>query len=398
MIVALSAGRDSPPQLRARLALDEVAQSQLLSGPRPGVGELVILSTCHRTELYATADGFEAEVVHSVAALLPELLPTDQHDVRFMQGSEAIEHLFRVACGLDSLVIGEPQVLGQVRRAYNLASEAGAVGPVMHNIFARAIHLGKQVRSETPLGRLGQSIGSIAADYLDIRLGPAAARSGVVVGAGEAATDAAKVLWKSGAELAIVSRTIDSARTLASLVGGTAHTLEELPDVMADRDFAVVAILGGPQVTSRDLPRRTPDDPFIILDLSVPQAVVVNDRDDVELRSLEEIPGPRGPEVTDAVIEAESMVKREVAELQRWADTRESGPAIQDLRSHAEALVRGELESGLSSLQLTVEQRERVEVLTRRIVNKLLHGPTTAMRRSDESTRSSIKKLFGLDG
>ncbi|HLF70418.1 MAG TPA: glutamyl-tRNA reductase [Actinomycetota bacterium] len=398
MIVALSAGRDSPPRLRARLAMDEAAQSQLLSGPRPGVGELVILSTCHRTELYATADGFEAEVVHSVAALLPELLPTDQHDVRFIQGSEAIEHLFRVACGLDSLVIGEPQVLGQVRRAYNLASEAGAAGPVMHNIFARAIRLGKQVRSETPLGRLGQSIGSIAADYLDLRLRPAAARSGVVVGAGEAATDAAKVLWKSGAELAIVSRTIDSAQTLASLVGGTAHTLEELSDVMIDRDFAVVAILGGAQVTSQDLPRRTPDDPFIILDLSVPQAVVVHDRDDVELRSLEEIPGPRGPEITDAVIEAEAMVKREVAELQKWADTRESGPAIQDLRSHAEALVRGELENGLSGLQLTVEQRERVEILTRRIVNKLLHGPTTAMRRSDESTRTSIKKLFGLDG
>src|SRR5688572_28997988 len=121
MIVALSAGRNAPAELRDRLALTEEGQRALLSGPRPGIGELIVLSTCHRTEIYATVDGLDSDVVHAVAAIMPGLLPTDQHDVSFMQGAEAIEHLFTVACGLDSLVVGEPQVLGQVRRALTLA-------------------------------------------------------------------------------------------------------------------------------------------------------------------------------------------------------------------------------------------------------------------------------------
>lgn len=150
MIVGLSAGRQAPAELRDRLALTEAGQRELLHGPRPGLAELVVLSTCHRTEIYATGDGLDSDVVHAVAAIMPGLLPTDHNDVRLMQGADAIEHLFRVSCGLDSLVIGEPQVLGQVRRALTLAEQAGSTGPVLKNIFSRAIRLGRQVRNETP--------------------------------------------------------------------------------------------------------------------------------------------------------------------------------------------------------------------------------------------------------
>ena len=187
MILALVADRTAPADLRSRLAYDEPAQRAVLEAERPGVGELAILCTCHRTEVYFTSEGSVSDAVHGVAAILPGLLPTDVADLQVMDGLEAVEHLFRVTCGLDSRVVGEPQVLGQVRRAFVLARDVGSTGPALANVFGRAIRLGRRVRSDTELGSIGQSIGSIAADHVRQRLGDLAGRAGVVVGAGEAA-------------------------------------------------------------------------------------------------------------------------------------------------------------------------------------------------------------------
>ena len=396
MIVALSAGRDSPAELRGRLALDEPRLRELLEAPRPGISEMAVLSTCHRTEIYATGDGFDADVVHAVAATLPGLAPTDHHDVRFLHGPEAIEHLFRVSCGLDSLVIGESQVLGQVRRALVLAQEAKAVGPILTNIFGRALRLGRDVRAQTSLGRLGASIGSVAAEYLEARFEGLAGRKAVIVGAGEAAADAAKAIWKAGAQLVIVSRTTESAESLAALVEGTFRPIVELEQALDESDFALVAVLGGTVIESSQLPRRSPGAPYLVLDLSLPRAIEVNVRDDVEIRNLEEIPGPRGPEVTDAVIEAETLVKKEVADLLHWADTRAAGPTIRELHKFAEDLVRDEVERAAPGLQLDTTQIESIEALTMRVVNKLLHGPTTELRRADHETLATIRRIFHL--
>ncbi len=396
MIVALSAGRDSPAELRGRLALDEPRLRELLEAPRPGISEMAVLSTCHRTEIYATGDGFDADVVHAVAATLPGLAPTDHHDVRFLHGPEAVEHLFRVACGLDSLVIGESQVLGQVRRALVLAQEAKAVGPVLTNIFGRALRLGRDVRTQTSLGRLSASIGSVAADYLEARFEGLAGRKAVIVGAGEAAADAAKAIWKAGAQLVIVSRTTESAESLAALVEGTFAPMGELEQALDGSDFAVVAVLGGTLIEASQLPRRSPQAPYLVLDLSLPRAIEANVRDDVEVRNLEEIPGPRGPEVTDAVIEAETLVKKEVADLLHWADTRAAGPTIRELHKFAEELVRDEVERAAPGLQLDTTQIESIEALTMRVVNKLLHGPTTELRRADHETLATIRRIFHL--
>lgn len=396
MIIALSAGRDAPAELRARLALDEPRLRQVLRGPRPGVGELAVLCTCHRTEVYATADGPESDAVHVVAGLLPGLLPTDHHDIRFLDGSDAIEHLFSVACGLDSLVVGEPQVLGQVRRAYVVAKEEGTAGPVLANLFGRAIRLGRRVRAETPLGRLSRSIGSIAADHLGERLGGLAGRTGTVVGAGEAATDTARSLVKAGAALTVVSRSVPSAARLAEQIGASHHPLAELAAALARSDFAVVAVSGGILVRPDHLPRPSRA-PFIVLDLSVPRAVEIDGRRDVELRSLEEIPGPRGPEIASAVIDAEAMVKKEIAELERWFDTRSSGPSIRELRARAERIVRDEVARVVAGLELSREQQERIAGLGMRIANKLIHPPTAALRDADEATRAAVRRVFGLE-
>jgi glutamyl-tRNA reductase len=398
VIIALSAGRDSPPELRARLAYDEEQQRKILNSPRPGVGEVAILVTCHRTEVYATADGTESDAVHTLAGLLPGgLLPTDHQDLRFMDGSEAVEHLFRVACGLDSLVIGENQVLGQIRRAYTLAEEEGAAGPVLSNLFGRAIRLGRRARSETALGRLGMSVGTITADHLSSRLNGLQGRVGAVVGAGEAAADAARALSHAGATLSVMSRKLESAKALAGDIGGEFLSLDDLERAFDKSDFAVVAVSGKFVVGSDRFPTRTPEDPFLVIDLSVPPSVERNGRTDVELRSLEELPGPRGREVTEAVIDGEALVKKEIAELERWADTRESGPVIRDLRRRTEAMVREEVGKALAATQLSPEEAEKVAALAMRIANKILHGPSVALREGDKQTRELIRRIFGIE-
>ncbi|HLH28417.1 MAG TPA: hypothetical protein VKW77_05850, partial [Acidimicrobiales bacterium] len=350
-------------------------------------------------EAYFTSaeGGAGYEAVHGVAAILPGLLPTDQHDLMLLEGLEAIAHLFRVASGLDSQVVGEPQVLGQVRRAFTLAREVGSTGPALANIFGRAIRLGRRVRAETGLGGIGQSIGSIAAAHLDEQLGGLAGRTGAVVGAGEAAEDAATRLHQRGARLAIVSRQKASATRLAAAVDGSAFTLPELAEVLGKSDFAVVAVSGGIVVRPHHFPQRSPGDPFPIVDLSVPRAVDLDGRTDIELRSLEEIPGPGGSDVAGAQAAAEALVAGELAQIERWMETRESGSAIRQLRDYAEGVVADEVARALSGLDLPDQARDRVEGLGMRVANKLLHGPTTALRGADNETRAAILRMFGLD-
>lgn len=397
MIVALSAGRHSPVELRERLALDEAGQRDLLSAPRQGIAELIVLSTCHRTEIYATGDGLDSDVVHSVAAIMPGLLPTDHHDLRFMQGAEAIEHIFRVACGLDSLVVGEPQVLGQVRRAFFLAQEAGATGPVLTNIFSRAIRLGRKARSQTSLGRLGRSIGSVAAEYLQTRFGDLTGKKILIVGAGEIARDAATGCLKADAHLTVVSRTAESAAQLAGELGAGWYSLDCLPALLARTQMAIVALSGGYRINSCDLPDN-PSSPLLILDLSVPTVVDATSSPNVEILDLEEVPGPRGPEITDAVIDAEWLVKKEVADVMHWADTRASGPAIKQLRAFAEDLVNEELKRASGGLGLSPEQTVKVQAMGLRIAHKLLHGPTIELRRCSDADRATIRRIFHLPG
>lgn len=397
MILALCAGRSAPAGLRARLAYDEPAQRALLQADRPGVGELVILCTCHRTEAYFTSQAEASEAVHGVAAILPGLLPTDQHDLKLLEGMDAIEHLFRVTAGLDSQVVGEPQVLGQVRRAYVLAKDVGSTGPALTNIFGRAMRLGKRVRAETELGGIEHSIGSIATDHLDARLDGFAGRLGTIVGAGEAAEDAATRLAQRGARLSVVSRSRSSAQRLADKIDAEAFAVSELTEILGKSDFAVVAVSGGIMVRPRHVPVRSPDDPFVIIDLSVPRAVDVDGRADIELRSLEEIPGPAGPEIVRALAAAETLVSGEVARMERWLETRESGSAIRLLRAQAEVLVADEVGRAVSGLDLSEEARARIAILGARIANKLLHGPTAALREADDQTRDTIMRLFRFE-
>jgi glutamyl-tRNA reductase len=217
------------------------------------------------------------------------------------------------------------------------------------------------------------------------------------VGAGEAATDAAERLTKLGARLSVVSRTRASAAKLAAQLEAPAYALRDLAAVLDKSEFAVVAVSGGVLVRPRHLPVRMPDQPFVMVDLSVPRAVDVDGRTDVDLCSLEEIHGPGGPDVAAAVKAAEAMVAAEVARLGQWLESRESGPAIRQLRERAGSLVADEVARAVAGLDLPEPAKARIEALGMRIANKLLHGPTTALREADGTTRAAIMRMFGLE-
>lgn len=394
MILALSIGRDAPAELRARAALSDDEQLAVLHAPRPGIGDLVALSTCHRTELYATAVGGEADALHALISLLPRLRPADQPDVRSIRGGDAVHHLYRVAAGLDSLVVGERQILGQVRRALRLAQREGAAGPTLTNLFGRALALGKRVRSETSVGSMGLSIGTLTAAHLTARLGGLQQRTAVVIGAGEAAGDAATALAAAGARITVASRTFASARRLAAVVAGTAHRLEEIPALFAHVDCGVVAVGGGPVVTTDHLSLRPTGSPLLLVDVSMPPSVDVRGRTDVHVDTLDDLCARSG---AAAPAHAEEIVRRAAATFARWMQMRDDAKAIGRLRAHADAIVDAELSRFFVSTPLQEQDRERVAALGRRIANKLMHGPTVAMRDGDPQVRSALLNAFGID-
>lgn len=394
MIVALIAGRDTPAELRARLALDEEGQRRVLRA-RTASAELVVLSTCHRIELYAFATGSEVDAAGAMVSLLP-VAPDDRAELRFLRGAEAVEHLYRVACGLDSLMIGEPQILRQVRRSLLVSQQENAAGPNLSNVFGRAIRLGRRARSETSLGSLSSSIGALAAQRLDEMFDGLASCRVVIVGAGEAATDVAGSLAGRGARIAVVSRTLSSARRLAAAVGGTAHGLDEMPRVLDEADCGVVAVGSGTLIHPHHVPARAERPPLVLVDISVPSAVAIPDRDDVQVRTLEDLSAPDVPEAAAAVAEVEAIVRLAVDDFKRWAGTRARRRAIGDLRAHAEQIALAEVKRALGGMNLADTDRARIEAVGLRIAKRLLHGPTVAMRDADPRTQAIARRMFGL--
>lgn len=397
MIIAVSIGRDTPAELRARVALGEDEQVGLLRAPPPGIDELVALSTCHRTELYATCTGSEADALHALIARLPGLRTADQPDVRSLRGHEAVHHLYRVAAGLDSLVVGEQQILGQVRRALQIAQREGSAGPTLANVFGRALAVGKRVRAETSVGAMGLSIGALTAAHLGTALGDLRERSAVVIGAGEAASDAASALAAAGARIAVASRSITSARRLATSVAGTAHGLDEMPELFARADCGVLAVGGGTIVTNDHLPNVRRGLPLLLVDVSMPPSIDIRDRADVRVDTLDDLRAPRALTDAPALARAETMVRASADTFARWMQMRDDANAIGRLRAYADTVVDTELARFFVSMPLDEQDRERVAALGRRIARKLMHGPTVAMREGDPAVRAALRDAFGID-
>jgi glutamyl-tRNA reductase len=392
----------APVEVRERLA----AGHDLVAELQP-FGEVVCLSTCNRTELYlAGEDGLEAHA----AAALTRLGGNELEPLLYrLHGEAAALHLFRVAAGLDSLVPGEGEILGQVRAAY----EQGRAGPLLDRLFRQALHIGKRVRSETAIGESPSSVPAAAAALAQQVFGELAGRRVLVIGAGKTGEQAARSLLARGAEIAAVAnRSASGAAELARRVGGEPIVLERIADQLAAVDVVVAAtsssdfVLRKDQVMTALSQRRGV--PLFLIDIAVPRDLdpQIDELDDCYLYDIDDL-----EEVVEAGLAgrrregeaAEAMVAAEARRFGSWLASLDVVPAITQLRARAEEIRRAELARAEGKLgRLSAADRNAVESLTAQIVNKLLHLPTVRMKEAAAGAdgavyADAVRRLFDLD-
>ncbi|ETA66517.1 glutamyl-tRNA reductase [Haloechinothrix halophila] len=380
----------------------------------PDIAEVMLLSTCNRIEVYAIVEAFHGGLT-SVSRVLADkagVEPTALYDNLYVHyAAAAVEHIFSVASGLDSMVLGETQILGQVRAAYADARDAGTVGSALHGLVQTTLRVGKRVHTETGLGSLGASVVSEAlADAGDIE-----GRTAVIVGAGSMGALAASQLRKAGiGRIVVANRTLENAERLAANItetGGDARAVEmaDLATALADADLAV-ACTGAQDVvvsTEHVLPRQ--GRPLVVCDLGLPRDVApaIDDFDDVRIVDLESVRRRMDTSATSDTAKqtarASGIVLDEVREYLAGQRSAEVTPTVAALRKQAAEVVDAELLRLHRRMpELDSDVRDEVGKTVRRVVDKLLHTPTVRVKQlaaSPESTdyADALRELFGLD-
>ena len=367
--------RDAALDARERAA-------QRLEGLALGRDRFVI-SSCHRVEVYALAGGRNDP---ELAALFPPPLSGDEPVAR---------HLFRVACGLDSVVVGERQILGQLRRTHDAVRRRGALSADLSELVRRALHLGRRIRA---LGLLqtGRSIGSLAVDAVAARVENIEQRTVLVIGAGEMGSLAARALATRAGRVLIANRDSDRAHSLAIRIGAVAVPLAELDDALTRADAVVSAADTRGTLLTRDrLERRLEQRPLLLVDIAVPRSVADDAREFAGMTYLTVDDLPAVPRDGGTVGAVEDLCRAEAVSYLVWRREREAAGAIRTLRERADAMRRARLQRTLAKLRhLDERDRRIVEALSAALVNELLHGPTVALRREPARTEA-VLRLFG---
>lgn len=350
----------------------------------------VVLSTCNRTEIYME-DG-DTEVAR--AALERHSGLELDGVLAGWEGGEAVEHLFRVAAGLDSLVPGEAQILGQVRDAYEAALGAGSTTPVLNRLFEDALHAGKRVRTEAKLAEMPESVAASAVDLAEQELGTLEGKRALLFGAGRMSELAARDLRSRSAEVVVASRTLESAQELTERVGGRAAPFDAVAVELTEADVVISATrCPYPILHAEAVQRRTK--PLVLVDIAVPRDLdpAIGELESCTLYDIDALGGGLVGREED-VRDAERIVAEEAARFAEWHRSRVAAPAIAALRRHAEEIRAEELARAEPRLaELSERERKAVETLTTQIVNKLLHAPTV---RAKEAGSEPLRELFAL--
>jgi glutamyl-tRNA reductase len=397
----------APVELRERVALEREQARRLAAALAECGGEAVCLSTCNRTEIYLAAESAQSAESAAVAALA-ELEPDVEGALYRLSDQAAALHLFRVAAGLDSLVPGEGEILGQVRTAY----ESGTTGTLLDRVFRQALHAGRKVRAQTAIGESPASVSAAAAALAEQVFGDLEGRAILLVGAGKISEQAARNLLTRGARIAFVAnRTLDRAQELAARFGAEALPLEQIEDELATADV-VVASTSAPgyvldaETVARAVKRRRGRQ-LLLIDLAVPrdldpaihdlEGCYLYDIDDLEAIVAETLVGRRSE-----AERAETIVAGEAEKFHEWHAALDVVPAIASLRARAEEIREGELLKAEALLgRLDESQRKAVESITAQIVNKLLHLPTVRLKQAAAASdgvvyADAVRHLFGL--
>jgi glutamyl-tRNA reductase len=410
--------KTTPLALRERLALPEGRASGVLRElvSHPATHEAVAISTCNRTELYfVTTDPVDAEndalgVLSRQAGIRPTELLGHVYSLR---DGEAVRHLFEVAAGLDSMIVGEAEVQGQVKRAYELALVEGVTGPVSNRLFRDALGAGKRVRTETAIGRSRVSVSSVAVELAQATLGELATRRVLIIGAGETGELTARALHEHGvATVFVANRHYDRAIGLAQRFDGHAVRFDDLPAQLAQADI-VVSSTGSPHTLVEREDMQTVMElrdhrPLLLIDIAVPRdiepsvrelpGVTLYDMDDLQRQVARNLSGRKAE-----ASRARSLVEEEAQRYEQWLASLEVVPTITALRERGDAIVHQVLRENEQRWEsLSVADRERVETMARAIVSRMLHEPTVRLKRFTESDSGyvylqALRELFGIE-
>ena len=410
--------RSVPLEVLERMTVSDARLPKALADlrGRDNVDEAVVLSTCMRTEVYVVAARFHAAMgdVRDFLAELSFSQPEDFSDhLYFFYEDSAAAHLFRVAAGLDSAVVGESEVLGQVRSAWEQAAAEGASGPVLGGLFRHAVEAGKRARSETGIARGTASVSHAAVEMAGQRLGSLEGRQILVLGAGDMGEGMAVALATSPGvgEVLVANRTWERAVDLAARVGGRAVELGGLSAALQEADVLLTST-GAPtalldEADLRPVMAARRGRPLLVVDVAVPrdidpavgrlEGVTLLDLDDLRAFAEAGVSGRRRE-----VARVQAIVDEEVARYTAVATAREAAPLVAALRQRAEEVRTAELDRYRARLdKLDDRQREAVEAITRGMLAKLLHGPTVRLKEAAGSPRGdrlaeALRALFDL--
>ncbi|WP_444907465.1 glutamyl-tRNA reductase [Microbulbifer sp. SSSA008] len=411
-ILTLGINHDSASvEVRERVAFAPEVMPGALGDARKALGcrELAILSTCNRTEIYGNVES---------EALLQWLSEYHQVPLEQLKGcayvysdEEAVRHMMRVACGLDSLVLGEPQILGQIKSAYAVARESGSVGSELHRVFQRVFTVAKKVRTETAIGENPVSVAYAAVSLASRIFTDLKKQTALLIGAGETVELVARHLLDQGIKQVIVAnRTLSRAQLLAESFGAEAILLADIPEHLARADIVIsstasqLPILGKGAVESALRKRR--HSPMFMVDIAVPRDIEseVGELDDVYLYTVDDLRGviDEGKRSREKAAEAaQEIVNAAAAEFTKESRSLEAVDSIRSYRQRAQEVSTSELERVLLQLEKGEDPRRLMEQLARSLTNKLIHAPTVSLKKAtaegDIERLRIAREVVGLD-
>lgn len=399
----------APLEVRERLAVGPEALPDVLAALRERFGAGAVLATCNRVEVYLPGEHDRSEVIAAIAAPagFEAALATEHFEVA--RDIDAVRHLYSVASGIDSMVLGESEVLGQVRAAFSASVAAGCDDALLSRLFHTSIRLGRRARTETAIGRHALSVSSISVQQARLLCPDLPAATVLVIGAGEAGRLAAAALVEQGVRNVLVAnRTRERAEDLATELGGSAFALDELEEVLPRADVVIAAADAPAPLVTRAMVEAAmaarPYRPLLVVDIGVPRDVdhtagAIEGVTYYDLDGLQAIAAEHHAVRAGEVATVQAMVDDEADRFVRWWDELRVVPTIAALTDRAERLRAVELAKTLRRLDVSDEERAHLEALTKALVKQILHDPIATLReRGDREVYiDAVRKLFRLD-
>ena len=406
--------RTAPVEVRGQVAFpaEQLARALAELTALEGMHEAAILSTCNRTEIYCTRDDTAHEVIADWLCRFHQLEQGHlQTHLYIHQESDAVRHILRVAAGLDSMILGEPQILGQMKDAYQQAVKADSIGTLVNRLFQHTFSVAKQVRTDTAIGASPVSVAFAAVSLARQIFGKLENQTALLIGAGETIELAARHLHDQGiGKIIIANRTVARAHDLAAQFDGYGIGLGEIPAHLAEADIVISSTGSSVPIITRELAeaalKKRKHRPVFMVDIAVPQDIAadVAALDDVYLYSIDDLKqvieeGQRSRE--EAALQAEEIIDDQVERFMAWMRSLDAIPTLRAYRDHAQALGDEELKKANRQLENGKPPQEVIETLTRNLIKKLAHNPSVNLRdaaaEGETVLLEAVRTLFHLD-